>query len=274
MSKGLIATITLFLKSRKSRTFPDHESPIRRPEVQGAGMTGRINLRDRLILALDLPSADQAKQLVDRLNEEVTFVKIGLELYTAAGPDIVRWMRQQGKGVFLDLKLLDIGETIKRVTAAAAELGARFLTVHSGSKSLRAAVEGRGASALKILAVTVLTSFADRDLQELGITEPPADAVMRRVRLAGECGADGVIASGPQTAMVRRAIAPPFLIVTPGIRPAGSPRDDQVEICTPAAALAAGSDYLVIGRPIRDAVDPVAAARSIQAEIAASVSSS
>jgi orotidine-5'-phosphate decarboxylase len=233
-------------------------------------MTGRIDPRDRLILALDVPSADEAKRLMDRLNDQVTVVKIGLELYTAAGPDIVRWMRQQGKRVFLDLKLLDIGETIKRATAVAAELGVDFFTVHSGSKSLRAAVEGRGTSAMKILAITVLTNFANQDLQELGIMESPAEAVLRRARLAADCGADGVVASGAQTPLIRRAIGPAFLIVTPGIRPAGSPHDDQVEVCTPAVALAAGSDYLVVGRPIRDAVDPEAAARAIHAEIAAS----
>ena len=228
-----------------------------------------IDPRDRLILALDVPSFDAAKRLLDRVGDTVRVVKIGLELFTAAGPEVVRWAIGRHKRVFLDLKLHDIGETVKRATAVAAELGATFLTVHAGGKMLRAAVEGRGSSSMKILAVTVLTSFAESDLRELAISESVPDAVLRRARLAASCGADGVVASGVEAAMIRKELGRDLLIVTPGIRPAGASPDDQVHVSTPAAALTAGADYLVIGRPIRDAADPAAAARAIQAEIAA-----
>ena len=228
-----------------------------------------INARERLILALDLPSADDAKRLMDRVGQEIVFVKIGLELFTAAGPGIVRWAIQQGKQVFLDLKLLDIGETVKRATAAAAELGVTLLTVHAGSKTIRGAVEGRGASPLKILGVTVLTNFADSDLEELGIRESMPDAVLRRARLTTAWGADGLVAAGTQLEVIRMMLGSKPIIVTPGIRPAGSSPDDHVNVATPTLALAAGADYLVVGRTIRNAPDPAAAAREIQAEIAA-----
>ena len=228
-----------------------------------------INARERLILALDLPSADEAKRLIDRVGQEIAFVKIGLELFTAAGPEFVRWAIQQGKQVFLDLKLLDIGETVKRATAAAADLGIRMLTVHAGSKTIRAAIEGRGAGPLKILAVTVLTNFADSDLEELGIRESMPDTVLRRARLATAWGADGLVAAGTQLEVIRMMIGGKPIIVTPGIRTAGTSHDDQVNVATPTLALAAGADYLVVGRPIRNAPDPAAAARAIQSEIAA-----
>jgi len=224
---------------------------------------------DRLILALDVPSADEAKRLLECVGEEVSFVKIGLELFTAAGPDIVRWSIRQGKQVFLDLKLLDIGETVKRATAAAAELQVALFTVHSGSKTIRAAVEGRGASVMKILAVTVLTNFTEPDLEELGIREAMPDAVLRRAKLAVGWGADGLVAAGIQVEVLRMMMGPKLIIVTPGIRPSGAAPDDQISVSTPALALAAGADYLVVGRPIRNAADPAAAARAIQAEIAA-----
>jgi orotidine-5'-phosphate decarboxylase len=227
-----------------------------------------IDPRDRLILALDVPSADDAKRLVERLDREVSFVKIGLELFTAAGPDIVRWALQQQKRVFLDLKLLDIGETVKRATAAAAELGVSFITVHAGSKTIQAAHNGRGSSPMKILAVTVLTSFAESDLEEIGIAEAMPTAVLRRAKLAESCGADGLIAAGVQIEVIRMMLGPKLIIVTPGIRLSGSSLDDQVNVATPALALEAGADYLVVGRPIRNAPDPAAAARAFQAEIA------
>ena len=226
-----------------------------------------IEPRERLILALDVPSADEAKRLLDRVRDAVAFVKIGLELFTAAGPDIVRWALAQRKRVFLDLKLLDIGETVKRATAAAAELGVTFLTVHATGQTVRAAVEGRGRSAMKILAVTVLTSFDNADLLEMGIVESVHDTVLRRARLAISLGADGVVASGVEAAMIRRELGKDPIIVIPGIRPVGASHDDQVYATTPADAIAAGGDYLVVGRPIRDAADPAAAARAIQAEI-------
>ena len=226
-----------------------------------------IEARERLIFALDVPSSDQAKRLLDRVGDAVGFVKIGLELFTAAGPDIVRWTMAQNKRVFLDLKLFDIGETVKRATAAAADLGATFLTVHATGQTVRAAVEGRGKSPMKILAVTVLTSFSAADLQETGVADSIDITVLRRAGLAASSGADGVVASGVEAAMIRRALGQGPLIVIPGIRPLDSSHDDQVHVTTPAGAIAAGADYLVVGRPIRDAADPVAAARAIQKEI-------
>lgn len=223
--------------------------------------------RERLIFALDVPSADEAKRLLDRAGDAVGFVKIGLELFTAAGPDIVRWAVAQNKRVFLDLKLFDIGETVKRATAAAAELGASLLTVHAAGQTVRAAVEGRGRGPMKILAVTVLTSFGEADLRETGIADSIHDTVMRRARLAASAGADGVVASGVEAAMIRMTLGKDPLIVIPGIRPMGASHDDQIHVTTPAGAIAAGADYLVVGRPIRDAADPAAAARAIQAEI-------
>jgi len=223
--------------------------------------------RARLILALDVPSADEAKRLLDRVGDSVEVVKVGLELFTAAGPDIVRWAVAQGKRVFLDLKLLDIGETVKRTAAAAADLGVTFLTVHATSRTVRSAVEGRGCSPMKVLAVTVLTSFDESDLRETGIAESVRDTVLRRARLAAAAGADGVVASGGEAALIRTVLGKDPLIVIPGIRPVRSSHDDQLQVTTPAGAIAAGADYLVVGRPIRDAADPAAAARAIQAEI-------
>jgi len=232
-----------------------------------------IEPRERLILALDVPSADEAKRLLDRVKDSVGFVKIGLELFTAAGPDIVRWALAQRKRVFLDLKLLDIGETVKRATAAAAELGVTFLTVHATGQTVRAAVKGRGRSAMKILAVTVLTSFDEADLLEMGIVESVHDTVLKRARLAISLGADGVVASGVEAAMIRRELGKDPIVVIPGIRLVGSSHDDQVRVTTPAGAIAAGGDYLVVGRAIRDAADPAEAARAMQAEIEAALTS-
>ena len=232
-----------------------------------------LDPRERLILALDVPSADEAKRLLDRVRDSVAFVKIGLELFTAAGPDIVRWALAQRKRVFLDLKLLDIGETVKRATAAAADLGVTFLSVHATGQTVRAAVEGRGRSAVKILAVTVLTSFDEADLVEMGIVESVRDTVLKRARLAISLGADGVVASGVEASMIRRELGKNPIVVIPGIRPVGSSHDDQVRVTTPAGAIAAGGDYLVVGRAIRDAADPAEAARAIQAEIEVALTS-
>jgi orotidine-5'-phosphate decarboxylase len=226
-----------------------------------------IETRDRLIFALDVPSSDEAKRLLDRVGDAVGFVKIGLELFTAAGPDIVRRTLAQNKRVFLDLKLFDIPETVKRATVAAVEMGATFLSVHATGQTVRAAVEGRGNSPMKILAVTVLTSFSKADLQETGVADSIPTTVLRRASLAASSGADGVVASGVEVAMIRKALGRDSLIVIPGIRPLGRSHDDQVHVTTPAEAIAAGADYLVVGRPIRDAADPVAAARAIQNEI-------
>jgi orotidine-5'-phosphate decarboxylase len=225
--------------------------------------------RDRLILALDVPSADEAQRLLDRVGDAVRFVKIGFELFTASGPVVVATALAHGKKVFLDLKLYDIGETVKRATAVAAELGVTLFTVHAVGQTVAAAVAGRGSSPMKIIAVTVLTSLTGEDLKETGVEGSVSTTVLQRARLAASRGADGVVASGVDAAMIREALGTPFVIVTPGIRPSGVSEGDQVHISTPRGAILAGSDYLVVGRPIRDAADPGTAARAIQAEIVA-----
>lgn len=228
-----------------------------------------VNARDRLILALDVPSVEEAQRLMDRLGEGIRFVKIGLELYTAAGPDIVRLARAKGKRVFLDLKFLDIEETVRRATALVADMGVEFLTVHANRKALRAAVEGRGGSGLKLLAVTVLTNFDANDLREMGIQRSVGDLVAARAALAAEVGCDGVVASGEEPVAIRGSVGDRLLIVTPGIRPSGKGVDDHARPTTPTQSIKAGSDYLVVGRPIRDAADPNDAVEAIVAEMQA-----
>ncbi|MCP9472621.1 MAG: orotidine-5'-phosphate decarboxylase [Nitrospira sp.] len=228
-----------------------------------------IVARDRLIFALDVPSADEAERLLDRLKGRVSFVKIGLELYTVAGPDMVKRLVDRKMRIFLDLKFLDIEETVRRATARVASMGVEFLTIHANRKALTAAVEGRAGSALKLLAVTVLTNFDDQDLREMGIQRSIQDLVTARALLASEIGCDGVIASGREATAIRQKVGPRFAIVTPGVRPAGKGTDDHARVTTPSQAIAEGADYLVIGRPIRDAVDPPAAVEAIVAEMQA-----
>lgn len=228
-----------------------------------------IAAHDRLILALDVPSAEEADRLMRRVEGTVRFVKIGLELYTAAGPDIVKRALDRGNRVFLDLKFLDIDETVRRATARVAELGVEFLTVHANRKALNAAVEGRGERPLKLLAVTVLTNFDSADLRDMGIQWSVADLVTARAKLAAESGCDGVVASGEEPATIRRHVGPKLLIVTPGIRPAGKGLDDHARPTTPTQSIKAGSDYLVVGRPIRDAEEPKVAAQAILTEMQA-----
>lgn len=228
-----------------------------------------IVARDRLIFALDVPSADEAERLLDRLKGHVSFVKVGLELYTAAGPDMVKRLVDRKMRIFLDLKFLDIEETVRRATSRVASMGVEFLTVHANRKALTAAVEGRAGSALKLLAVTVLTNFDDQDLREMGIQRSIQDLVTARALLASEIGCDGVIASGREATAIRQKVGPRFAIVTPGVRPAGKGTDDHARVTTPSQAIAEGADYLVIGRPIRDAADPSAAVEAIVAEMQA-----
>ncbi|MGC3973911.1 MAG: orotidine-5'-phosphate decarboxylase [Nitrospira sp.] len=232
-------------------------------------MMTRIDARDRLIVALDVPSAAEAQALVDRLGDQVRFVKVGLELYTVAGPDMVRTLVDRGKRVFLDLKFLDIEETVRRATARVAAMGATFLTIHANRKALAAAVQGRGQSNLKLLAVTVLTNFDGDDLREMGIQRSVRDLVTARAMLAAETGCDGVVASGEEPAAIRAKVGPHVLIVTPGVRPAGNATDDHARPTTPTQTIAAGADYLVIGRPIRDSPDPPAATAAILKEMQA-----
>lgn len=230
-----------------------------------------VNARDRLILALDVPSGEEADRLLSRVDHAVGFVKIGLELYAATGPEFVRRLIGHGKRVFLDLKFLDIEETVRRATAVVAEMGVDFLTVHANRKALKAAVEGRGesrtSSGLKLLAVTVLTNFDAGDLRDLGIQRSVIDLVTARANLAAEVGCDGVVASGEEPASIRKKVGDRLLIITPGIRPAGKSGDDHARVTTPTQAIGSGADYLVVGRPIRDAADPHSAAETIIGEM-------
>ncbi len=216
-----------------------------------------IPARDRLIVALDLPSLAEARAFVAKAGPAVTFYKIGLELVMNGGLDLARELAGQGKQVFLDMKLLDIGNTVERATRNAAASGAKFLTVHGhDSKTLRAAVAGKAGTQLGILAVTVLTSLDAADLAQQGQGDTVEGLVARRARLAHEAGCDGVVASGLEAARVRDVVGPGIAIVTPGIRLAGDAAGDQARVATPQIAIAAGADYIVVGRPITAAVDP------------------
>jgi len=225
--------------------------------------------RDRLIVALDVPSVDEARALIDTLQDSVGVYKIGLELLFAGGMSLASVLASRGARVFLDAKLLDIEATIERATAVIARTGAHFLSVHAADrKTLDAALRGRGDSGLKLLGVTVLTNLGPADLVQQGTDIPPAELVLHRAMLAKEAGFDGVVASGLEAAAIREAAGSGFLIVTPGIRPEGGASNNHARIVTPADSIAAGADYLVVGRPITAAVDPRAAAEAIVAEIA------
>lgn len=223
---------------------------------------------ERLIVALDFPTTGEARALVERLDDAVSFYKIGLELIFAGGVDFARQVRASGKKVFLDAKLHDIGATVEKATANIARLGVNFLTVHGvDRKTMDAAVRGRGDSGLKLLAVTVMTNLDAHDLVQQGIGLDPAALVLHRARLAMDAGFDGVIASGQEAGALRAALGAGPLIVTPGIRPRGAAPGDQERVTTPADAIADGADYLVVGRPITAAGDPAAAAWDIRREI-------
>ena len=228
-----------------------------------------IEARDRLILALDVPTVAAAEAMVDRLGESVRFYKIGYQLVFAGGLALAEKLVRSGKQVFLDVKLHDIGNTVARGVESVAHMGATFLTVHAYPQTMKAAVEARGDSGLRILAVTVLTSYDDADLAAAGYDFTVTELVAERAAQARDIGIDGLVCSGEETATVRSVAGAGMVLVTPGIRPAGAAAGDQKRIMTPAAAVAAGSDYLVIGRPILAAPDPKAAADAIVAEIAA-----
>jgi orotidine-5'-phosphate decarboxylase len=224
--------------------------------------------RDRLIVALDLPEVGPAEALVRRLGPAVSFYKVGLELVMAGGLDLARRLKDAGKLVFLDMKLLDIENTVERATRAAAATGATFLTVHAAdSKTLRAAVAGKEGTGLRILGVTVLTNLDGADLAEQGIAETPVDLVVRRARLTCAAGGDGIVASGLEAAAARRAVGAGITIVTPGIRAPSGTAGDQARVSTPQSAIANGADYLVVGRPITQAADPAAAAEAFVRDI-------
>ena len=227
--------------------------------------------RDRLIVALDLPDAARARAMVDRLAGKAGMFKVGNQLFTAAGPELVREIVGRGEKVFLDLKYHDIPNTVAGAVSSAGQLGVSLVDVHAlgGAEMLQAAVGALPAMGIRLLAVTILTSQGEAGLAATGISGSMADAVRRLAVLAREAGADGVVASPHEVALVREACGPDFLIVTPGIRPSGSARGDQARSATPAAALAAGADYVVVGRPILEADDPGAAAAAIVREMAA-----
>ncbi len=226
----------------------------------------------KIIVALDYPDAKGALALVARLDPKLCKVKVGKELYTAAGPQLVDNINKSGFSIFLDLKYHDIPNTVAAACTAAAALGVWMLNVHAlgGRAMMSAAREAMAKSGKppKLIAVTLLTSMGPADLADVGLAGNPQEAVSRLARLAQECGLDGVVCSPQEAAALRRQCGKGFTLVTSGIRPAEAAQDDQQRIATPRQAIAAGSDYLVIGRPITRAPDPLAALRAIHAEIA------
>ncbi len=231
-----------------------------------------IPAQDRLIVALDLPEAPAAKSLVERIGEGATFYKIGMELCMAPGFfELLEWLRGRGKKVFVDLKFFDIPETVGRAVGALSERGAQFCTIHGNQAIMEAAAKAKG-NGLKVLAVTALTSLDRGDLDDLGFQCDVEALVLSRARRALAAGCDGVVSSGLEVAKLRLEAPRELIVVTPGIRPVDNKAEsDQKRVMTPTRALQAGADYLVVGRPIRDALDPRAAAQAIQAEIAATL---
>ena len=235
--------------------------------------------RERLIVALDVPSARQASLLVERLAGQVGMFKVGSRLFTAAGPDFVRALVARGEKVFLDLKYHDIPTTVAEAVSEACRLGVHLVDVHAlgGRAMLQAAAGALAAKSTgqsgqtRLLAITVLTSHDEGTLEELGLRSPLPDAVRRLASLARAAGAHGVVASPLEVGLIREACGSGFLIVTPGIRPAGADVADQARAATPGSAIRAGADYLVVGRPITGATDPSAAAAAIVREMASAL---
>jgi orotidine-5'-phosphate decarboxylase len=225
--------------------------------------------RERLIVALDSPTADAARVLVAGLAGQVGLFKVGSQLFTAAGPGFVEELVARGESVFLDLKYHDIPTTVAKAAAAATRLGVSLLDVHAfgGRAMIEGAVAALAGSRTRLLAITILTSHAEADLDRIGLAGPIATAVRRLALLARDSGAHGVVASPHEVGLIREACGPDFLIVTPGIRPAGAQAGDQARAATPAAALAAGADYLVVGRPITEAPDPAREADAVVREM-------
>jgi len=224
--------------------------------------------RERLIVALDVSTASEAYALLRRIGDAAGIYKVGLQLFTSEGPSLVRELVSSGRRVFLDLKLHDIPNTVSHAVKSAAELGAHMITVHAsgGAAMLRAATEAAG-DRLNILAVTVLTSLSDDDMQEIGVAGRVADQALRMAELARNTGCHGVVTSPREASLLRRALGEGFAIVTPGVRPAGAESHDQQRIATPAQAIGNGASHIVVGRPITHAPDPAAAAQAIISEI-------
>lgn len=224
--------------------------------------------RERLIVALDVPNVGVAEGLVIRLGEAVSFYKIGLELAFVGGFDLAKSLKARGKSVFLDMKLHDIPNTVERATRNIAGLGVDLLTVHAYPQTMRAAAQGRGGSSLQLLGVTVLTSMSVQDAAEAGYASSIEALVTERTRQARAAGVDGIVCSPHEAGAARAMLGADALIVTPGVRPAGSAAGDQTRVATPAKAIRAGASHLVVGRPVTQADDPKAVAEAIVAEIA------
>jgi orotidine-5'-phosphate decarboxylase len=223
---------------------------------------------DPVIIALDFDAVREADKLVSALGGSAGFYKVGMELFAVAGMDYIRSLADRGKRVFLDMKYYDIGETVKRAVKVAASSGAEFLSIHGVGQVMRAAIEGRGDSGMKLLAVTVLTSFSQDDVKELGYDCALADLVGQRVRLAVQTGMDGIIGSPVEARSIRRQAGPHALLVTPGVRTRGAAANDQKRVATPSEAVRDGADYVVIGREVTRAADPSAALAVIREDLA------
>jgi orotidine-5'-phosphate decarboxylase len=233
------------------------------------GLPASSGMRERLIVALDVSSASEAQKLVARIGDVAGIYKVGLQLFIAEGPSIVRDLVSSGRRVFLDLKLHDIPTTVALAVKSAAELHVDMLTIHGsgGSAMLRAATEAAGGGRLNILAVTVLTSLNEEDILEIGVSGRVSDQVLRMAALAQSAGCQGIVTSPREALMVRKAMGESFAIVTPGIRPAGAETNDQQRIATPAQAIGNGVSHIVVGRPITHATDPAKAAAAIISEM-------
>lgn len=223
--------------------------------------------RDRLIVPLDVPGVDEARAVITDLGDAVTFYKVGFQILYAGGFDLISELRDRGKQVFIDLKLLDIDNTVKSGVESLAGLGGTFLTIHAYPHAMRAAVSGRGDSALNLLGVTVLTSLDDEGLKEAGYHDRASSLVVKRAFQAKEAGMNGVICSAAEASAIRATVGDDLLLVTPGIRPADASVNDQRRIMTPGLAIENGSDYLVVGRPILNAANREDAANRIVGEI-------
>lgn len=220
-----------------------------------------------IIIALDVETAAEARTLVHQIGDACRFYKVGLELFAASGPEFVRELLEGGNRIFLDLKMYDIGETVKRAVRQVAKLGVDFLTVHAVPQVMKAAVDGASGSGLKILAVTVLTSFDNADLEAMGHHSTVAELVAVRVQQALDCGVQGVVCSPQEVASVRAVTGPDFQLVTPGVRSAGAAVGDQKRVATPQDAIRDGATFLVIGRQVTRALDPAGEVRRILAEL-------
>ena len=231
-------------------------------------MPASSGMRERLIVALDVSSANEAQALVERIGSAAGIYKVGLQLFTAEGPEFVRHLVRSGRRVFLDLKLHDIPNTVSHAVKNAVDLGVHMLTVHAsgGTAMLRAAAEAADGK-LNILAVTVLTSLTDQDMDETGISGRVTDQALRMAALAQNAGCQGIISSPREALLIRKSLGEGFAIVTPGIRPTGSDSNDQQRIATPASAIENGASHIVVGRPITHATDPAQAARAIISEM-------